>query len=161
MAQREEGLVGRKEHFRHGRSLDKTPASRHRHGHAVVNEGFLSIAATADQTKHPVANAEALGGGADGFHFPGQFQAEDVRFAWRRGILSAPLQRIGAVECRGPDADQQLLGTRRGIRDLGKLQHFRSPRCSKSDGTHVSLSRLERRCFGMLMVAIIELRKTE
>src|SRR5262249_6637493 len=116
LPQGEERLIGRKEHFGYCCSLDKTPASRDRHGPAITDSRTSGIAAASDQPEPPIPTTKPLCGGAHCCHLTGQVQTENGRLTRWRWILSAPLQGIGTIESRGPDLDQQLLGTRCRIR---------------------------------------------
>ena len=87
-----------------------------------MDDGQLGLGAAAHDRRHPVAVLEAGHAGAGGDDLTGQLEAGDVGGApGRRRIQALDLHRIGGVDARGPNPDEELSLGRLGVGVLPDL----------------------------------------
>src|SRR5215212_310706 len=106
---REHRVMGGGEHL--GQAARRRPVERlrHRHGRSLVHHRQLRLAAAAYDGHHAITLVEALRTWAERLDLTGELEAGYVRGRpGRRRIRAPPLQHVGAVQPRGPHADEDL-----------------------------------------------------
>ena len=86
----------------------------------VVDDDLLGVPAAAEQPHHAVAELEPFGPLAEGNHLSRELQPGHLMFGLRPRLrITAPaLHQVGAVQRRGADTDEKILGTWPWVRDL-------------------------------------------
>src|SRR5260370_25233150 len=97
----EERVVRGDERFRHRTRLHPIQLGRNASKIALWDDHKFCLCATGDDSEKAITNFPSADRIANRFHFTGEFQTRNVlRITRRRGITSAPLQDIGAVQSR-------------------------------------------------------------
>ena len=97
----EERVVRGDERFRHGARLDPVQLGRDASEITRWHDDKLCLRATGNDSENAVADLPSANRVTDRFDFACELHARDVRrITRRRGIMSAPLQNIGAIQSR-------------------------------------------------------------
>ena len=128
-------LVGRQSGGRQRPGLIEGTGLREVKGARRGRQGVFRVAAGA-AGDHPVADLEALHLGAQLRHVAGDVAPENLRRGDAGAVRPLAHEHVEAVQRRGGDADQHVVGARPRRRQVAVPQHLRRSRVVDVNGFH-------------------------
>jgi hypothetical protein len=134
-----ESIMRSDEDFGDGRGFDPIDIGRNFSQRALVHDNEFRVGAATGDSKNALSRLPEASFGAEFGDFTGEFQSWDVlRESGRRGIVSGALKKVGAIESRGSDSHQHLIGGGPRSGNVAKLKNFGSAGGRDDDGFHCS-----------------------